>query len=472
MHSSVKEDNPIMTRRDFARRLAAGSAAIGLAGLPPAAGLAGAPDTRRPKGARPNILLILSDDHGQADSGCYGNTDVRTPNIDRLAREGLRFDRAFTPTAMCTPSRSSLYTGLYPHRNGAHPNHSKIEEGVKTLPEYLKPLGYRVGLAGKQHVRPWRRFPFEAMKREAEAIRAFMTRKDDEPFCLVIATNDPHTPYAKPHPERGPKPDKVALPPYLVDNSATREQMVRYYATVQRLDAEVGRYLDMVDDLGLTGDTLAIYVSDHGAGFPFQKWTLYDAGIRIPLVVRWPGRIEKGGATGAMVTMPDLLPTFVELAGGRPPGDLDGRSVADLLLGKAKAHHDTVYGAHSNWRIVAGTHYPVRCVRTARYKDIRNLVHQGAFTNLITNGHPQTHHRRQHAVWRAWVETARDDPRAARLVHRYQHRPAEELYDLEADPHELTNLADDPKLAETKTELAVKLEAWMRRQGDEWVDLL
>ena len=406
---------------------------------------------------RPSFLVIISDDQTWTDNGCYGHPIVRTPNIDRLAGQGMRFTRAFTATGMCSPSRSAMYTGLYPVRNGAYPNHSQVRPGVRSMPTYLAELGYRVALAGKTHIGPKEQFPFEYMKRGE--IGRFLEDVAGAPFCLVFATNDPHLPWAK---NTSYDPDRFTVPPYLVDLPETRAAMADYYTDVTNMDKEVGQALAALDDAGRADDTLVIYTSDQGAQFPFGKWTCYDTGLRVPLVARWPGRIPGGTTSDAMIHFVDVVPTLVELAGGSPPEDLDGRSFADVLRGKTSKHHDCVFGIQTTLGIIDATEpYAIRSVRTDRYHYIRNLNADGAFYNVLIS--------KDKRYWPAWVERAKTDPNAAKLVRRYQHRPAEELYDVESDPYELDNLADAPALQSVKSELAKRLDEWMRRQGDKGV---
>ena len=406
---------------------------------------------------RPSFLIIISDDQTWTDNGCYGNPVVRTPNIDRLAGQGMRLTRAFTATAMCSPSRTVMYTGLYPVRNGAYPNHSQVYPGIKSMPVYLSKLGYRVALAGKTHIGPREQFPFEYMKRPE--IGRFLKDVGDAPFCLVFATNDPHLPWAK---NTSYDPDGITVPPYLLDLPETRAAMADYYTDVANMDKEVGQALDALEEAGREDDTLVIYTSDQGAQFPFSKWTCYDTGLRVPFIVRWPGRIQGGTTSDAMIHFVDVLSTLIELAGGSPPGDLDGKSFAPLLCGKTSRHRDVVFGIQTTLGIIDATEaYPIRSVRTDRYHYIRNLNSDSAFYNILI--------AREKSFWPAWVERAKSDPDAAELVERYQRRPAEELYDVQNDPHELNNFADDPALQDVKADLARRLEKWMREQGDEGV---
>ena len=445
---------PLNRRRFIAASLGGAACALAHAGEPPA--------------RKPNFLILLTDDHGTDDAGCYGNPAVRTPNLDKLAAQGLRFTRAFTPTAMCAPSRSALYTGLFPRRNGAHPNHSKVRPGITSLPHYLSKLGYRVALAGKTHIGPRDAFPFEYMAQGG--VDAFLAKAGQQPFCLVVATNDPHAPWKK----QGPgDPAKVLIPPYLVDTPETRQAMALYYNSVAAMDAQVGQVMGALDRHGLADNTLLLYASDNGSGFAFTKWTLYDAGIRMPFVVRWPGRVQAGTVTDAMVSFVDVLPTFVEAAGQKPQDDLDGRSFLAVLDGKAKAHRDAIFATHTNLGIISGSEYPIRAIRSKTHKYIVNLNASGKFTNIVTEGRGKAKAKAKEddeeggaAYWLSWRERAKADPKVAERVRLYQHRPAEELYDVAADPFELNNLAADPAHKPLIADLRQQLKAWMKQQND------
>jgi len=413
---------------------------------------------------RPNFLFILSDDHGIMDAGCYGNPVIKTPNIDALAAEGLLFHRAFTPAAMCAPSRSSLFTGLNPHRHGCYMNHGSVNEEVQSIPHFLGELGYRVGLAGKTHIKPQEAFPFEYMDLTLDAIEEFIDRSNKEPFCLFVATNDPHA--EKIGSRRGFRPSslydsgEIPLPPYLVDTADTREQRAGYYDLVTRLDSLVGDIAALIDELNASENTLFTYASDHGASFPFEKWTCYEAGLNLPMVMRWPGKIEPGRRTGAMVSFIDIVPTLIDLAGGSPTTfDFDGKSFKSVLLENTTKHHEYIMGTHTTEGIVNGSYYPVRSIRDERYKYIHNTNSDGFFTNIITASENQ-------AGWGSWLQKAKHDPFAARQVRLYQKRPREEVYDLKHDPHEMRNLQSDPAYGEIKNYLKTQLTDWMRMQND------
>ena len=406
---------------------------------------------------RPNILLVIGDDHTYTDAGCYGNPDVRTPQIDRLAAEGMRFTNAHTASAMCAPTRSMLYTGLYPVKNGAYPNHSRAHDGVRSIAHYMKDLGYRVALAGKIHVAPREVFPFQYIDTSEEQLEEVLTGKG--PFCLIYASHHPHAPWGR----GGYDPDSLALPPYLVDTPETRQALADYYFEVTELDKEVGLCLDLLDRHGLADTTMTIYTSEQGAQFPHGKWSCYDLGLQVQFIVRWPGRVEAGSTSSAMISYVDFVPTAIDLAGGELPDVLDGKSLLPVLTGKTDRLHDRVYGVHTTRGILEGSAcYPVRSIRTDTHKYIWNLKSDAAFENVLTAREPD--------YWKSWKDKAATDAAARHLVESYQHRPEEELYDLRSDPFELTNIASDPANASLKASLRKQLETFMAEQGDRGIE--
>jgi len=458
-----------MNRRSFLQSAGIGTLAA-LAGCRSTASRAATADRAATARERPNILLIIADDQTWRDNGCYGHPDVRTPHIDRLAAEGMRFTHCFTATAMCAPTRQQLYTGLFPVRNGAYPNHSRVYDGTRSTVHHLRALGYRVGIVGKHHFGPRESFPFENVS--AKQVPAFLRRDPDEPFCLVYCSHSPHLPW-KAGDASAYDAAKLTLPPYLVDTPQTRQALTKYYAEITDFDREVGECMARVADAGAEQDTIFLYTSEQGAQFPHGKWTCYDVGLRTALVVRWPGQVRPGSITDAMVQYVDVVPTLIEAAGGDPERidtgcpdarderGFDGRSFLGVLLGKAKAHRDVVFGAQTTRGIIVGSDcYPVRSVRNRRYKYIRNLNHETAFHNVLIG-------KDTGGYWSSWVEKAKTDATARRLVETYQHRPAEELYDVCEDPYELENLAEKSALADVKADLARRLDAWMAQQGDQ-----
>ncbi len=422
------------------------------------------PDGRTEPPRRPNVVLVLADDQTWRDSGAYGNPDVATPNIDRLAEEGMRFTHAFTATAMCAPSRQQLYTGLYPVRSGAYPQNSRVRDGTRSLAHYFRALGYRVGISGKRHYAPEAAFPFESLNVDGdrerpsfERIREFVRRDAREPYLLVVASRQPHTPWNEG--EREYAPGDLEVPGDLVDTPETRAALAAYYREVSDFDAELGRVMAIVEEAGDRGDTLFIYTSEQGAMFPNAKWTLYDAGVRTALVVRWPGVVAPGSVSDALVAYVDVVPTLVEAADGDAPA-VDGRSFLPVLTGARDSHREFVFGVQTSAGICNGGPYPIRSVRTRSLKLIVNGNWQVPFSNNIVVRNAGGYY----ASWRARGEAGDADALARYL--RYRERPELELYDLAVDPLELENVAGDPRYAADLARLREALAGWQAEQGD------
>lgn len=417
---------------------------------------------------RPHIVVFLADDLSQFDIAPYGGRGIRTPQMQRLAEAGLTLDRAYVASPSCAPSRAALLTGLMPARNGAEANHSRPRPELKKWPAWFQDLGYEVVAFGKvAHYRHTADYGFDHFAHDTfhdhSAIPAaveFLTRRDptsDKPLCLMAGSNWPHVPW--PESDLGYDPAKVTLPPGSVDTPATREWRARYAAAVTKADDELGLVYDAsVRNLGRS--TLFVFSSDHGAQWPFAKWNCYEAGVRVPLIVVWPGVVSPGTRTSALVSWVDLLPTLVAAAGGTPPDGIDGRSFLPVLRGEQLRHRDVLFTTHSGdggWNI-----YPTRSVCNERWKYILNLHPEYAFTAHID----LPGNLGQRAYFSTWESAARSDAAAAAIVRRYHARPAEELYDLGADPHEERNLAGRPEHAEVLQGLRGELERWMDAQGD------
>jgi arylsulfatase A-like enzyme len=261
-------------------------------------------------------------------------------------------------------------------------------------------------------------------------------------------------------------PAKIKLPPNFVDTPETRSDRANYYSDVTLMDSFLGDLLDAVEEKGMYENTLFIYSSDQGANWPFAKWCVYDQGLRVPFIVRWPGKIAAGSKTNAMISLADLLPTCLEAAGGFAPTDLDGRSILPVLLGRKEEHRRLVFGTHTgndNGGPGTANHCPARTIRTMTHRYILNLDPETTFTTHIT-GQKAGPHYLPH--WDSWVKKARSDETARAIVHAYQHRPSEELYDLERDPYEMENLADRPEYGPLLEDMRQKLSQWRRSQND------
>lgn len=417
--------------------------------------------------ARPHIVMFIADDHGFLDSQVYSDQPISTPNMRRLAEEGMTLTRAFVVSPSCAPSRAALLTGLMPARNGAEANHAKARAEIKKLPAYFKELGYEVVAFGKvSHYKHTADYGFDHFAHDTfhdheaipAAIKWLKARKSDKPLCLLVGSNWPHVPWPENAPER-----PTQLPPTQVDTSETVRARQRYYSAVEKMDRELGEVYDAARET-LGRNTLFIHTSDHGAQFPFGKWNCYDAGIRTSFLAVWPGVIKPGSKSDAMVSWVDVLPTMLQAAGGTYPPGLDGRPFLDVLRGKAQSHHEVIFATHSadgNMNV-----YPMRAVRTENWKYIRNLHPEFKFTTHIDRAENRGAGGYWGGYWRTWVEQAKTNRAAARKVAAYHERPRDELYDLADDPHETKNLAGDPKHAERLKTMSALLDAWMEKQGD------
>lgn len=416
--------------------------------------------------ARPDIVVFLADDLDWTDCAPFGRGIARTPNMSRLAADGMSFSTAFVASPTCAPSRGALLTGLDPMRNGAMLNHSRPRRNLKTWPDYFRELGYEVAAIGKTaHYAQVTTYGFDHASHykyhEDDCIEAAVTwldqRQSEKPLCLIVGTNWPHVPWP-----RKPlvDPDSITPPARLVDTPETRLALSRYAAAVANADRDLGLVYDAARK-NLGDDVLFLFSSDHGAQLPFGKWNLYEAGVRTPLIASWPGRIEPGSKSDAMVSWIDILPTCLEAAGGPPPKDIGGRSFLDVLLGETDRARDRVFLTHSGDGGM--NEYPIRGVRTRCWKYIRNLNPEGEYHSHVDQGKEGTDGR---YYWDSWVERAKTDPAAVEIIQRYHRRPPEELYDLENDPWETTNLVDDEAHAATLADLRADLDAWMNDQGD------
>jgi uncharacterized sulfatase len=416
------------------------------------------------KAALPNLVIYMSDDHGLLFSESYGAMGVKTPNLKRIAAEGMTFTHAFNTSPSCGPSRSSMLTALWPARHGAEPNHKAPKQEVTGLPSVLKSLGYETACIGKVAHNDWAKlYNFDYVRgpnvgaTDTVEVEKFLAERDkSKPLCLFFGSHYPHVPWVK---NETYDPAAVKLLPTLVDTPEMRRQYTDYFTSVSHTDELAGKFRDLVKK-HVQGDTLFIYTTDHGAQLPFGKWDLYDAGIRIPFIAVWPGKLKPGSTNDAMICNADLMPTLIEIAGGKVPDGLDGKSYASILRGKGAQHRDRVFHTQSgdgDFNV-----YPIRSMRTREWKYIWNL-------------HPEFQHhthdtrnRRGNGVryWESWLEEAKTNLDAATKVKRFMERPSEELYDLKSDPFEMHNLANDPKHAKRLASMREDLRAWMKQQGD------
>jgi arylsulfatase A-like enzyme len=437
--------------------------------------------SRVPADERPNIVLIIADDLGWEDSGPYGNNRVRTPSLDRLAADGLTFHNAILTCSSCSPSRSSLITSRYPHNTGAEQLHWPLPKEQTTFPELLKAAGYWTAAVGKWHLGNGVEDRFDvvglwgtatppagppgAKKGKAGGgnpsgcegwVPTLASRPKDKPFFLWLAAFDPHRDYqpgaiAEPH-----RPENVVVPPYLPDVPETRRDLALYYDEISRLDGYVGRVLEELDRQGVADNTLVLFMTDNGRPFPRCKTTVYDSGIKTPLLARWPARVKPRTSTASLVSSIDIGPTILELAGVKPAEAMQGKSFAAVLADPAAEIRDFAFAEH-NWHDFEARS---RAVRGPRWKYIRNEYAD------LPNTPPADAVRSP--TFRS-MRKLRDEGKLtpAQMACFDKPLPAEELYDLSADPHELTNLADKAEYVPMLAKLRAELDDWKRTTKDE-----
>lgn len=413
----------------------------------------------------PNFVLFIADDCSHYDLGCYGSVDSKTPNIDNFAGQGLRFTRAYQAAPMSSPTRHNLYTGLWPVRSGAYPNHTRADKGTLSVVHHLQPLGYKVALIGKSHVAPKSVFPFDVYvptengEINYQAIQKFISdcKQKGEPFCLFVASNQPHTPWNKGDASQFDA-EKLTLPPMYVDIPQTRKLLTRYLGEINFMDQEFGTVLSILDKEKVTDQSVVVYLSEQGNSLPFAKWTCYDAGVHSACIVRWPGVIKPESVSDALVEYVDIVPTFVDIAGGKPQAKVDGKSFKPVLTGQKKEHKKYSFSLQTTRGINAGSpFYGIRSVSDGKYRYIVNLTPDATFRNVEVNS----------PLFKEWQKQGETNPHAKAMTTQYQHRPAIELYDVPNDPYCMTNLAEDQKYANVITLLDKELKKWMKECGDE-----
>ena len=430
-----------------------------------------------------HVVIIIADDLGM-QLGCYGDKTIRSPNIDALAKRGVRFARAYATVSSCSPSRASILTGLYTHQNGQyglqHPPHSQqTHPWVQSLPNLLRALGYWTGIIGKVHVGPQSVYNFNAQITKglggnrdvvamAKAARDFINRREGKPFFLVHAFSDPHRAkegfgnqaFAKDPKEVRYNPKDVTVPPHLPDRPEVRQELAEYYQSITRMDRGVGLLIEVLRDAGVLDDTLIIFISDNGMPFPGAKTTLYEAGIHLPMIIAGPN-VPAGRTNQGLVSFIDIAPTVLDFAQAqRPKYKLPGQTLLPILGYEHPTGCDTVFASHQFHEITM--YYPTRMIRTNTHKLILNLDHQTPFPLAADIWDSKT--------WQG-IRSRKDKMMGSLSVDAFINRPAEELYDLTKDPNEVHNLANDPASATTRNDLRRRLRAWQRDTNDPWLIL-
>ncbi len=430
---------------------------IGCLGATTAAGLAAgtAVGIDKTEENPPNILVFVADDAGWKDFGCYGNRGIRTPSIDRLAEEGLLCENAFLTAPQCSPSRISILTGRYPHATGAEDLHMPLPAGEEMLPAWLKRGGYFTGHMRKTHYGPEGEKQFDWYSREIDDFSGFLDLAGKRPFFLWVGFNDPHRPYDRESNPRINNPNNVGVPPSLVDDQDTREDLTDYYDEISRMDNNIGRMMETLETKGLLENTLVMFFSDNGMPFPGAKGTLYDSGVGTPLVIRWPGRIRPGSRCSGLLSLIDLSPTILEAAGLPVPGTLQGESMLSAMLDEDDEGREYVFGER-NWH---NCDEHMRYVRSRRFKMIKNSYTELPFGNPADVSMSPS--------WHSLMEKKQQGKLTKAQARIFSvPRPAIELYDLEKDPGECNNLAGEAAYADEVKKLGAVLDKWMDETGD------
>ncbi len=416
-----------------------------------------------PAAERPNFVLIIADDLGWEDSGPYGNRGVRTPSLDRLAAGGLTFHNAVLTCSSCSPSRSSIITCRYPHNTGAEQLHWPLPKEQTTFVELLKGADYWTAAVGKWHLGTAVQDRFDVVVQAqrdnpsgcGDWVPTLAGRPKDKPFFLWLAAFDPHRDYqgstiSKPH-----SPSDVAVPPYLPDTLEVRADLALYYDEINRLDGFVGQVLDELDRQEVADNTVVLFMSDNGRPFPRCKTTVYDSGVKTPLIVRWPATIKPGTATRSLVSSIDIGVTLLALADVRPAESVQGQSFAAVLADPAANSRDYAFSEH-NWHDFEARS---RSVRTPRFKYIRN-----EYLNLPNTPPADAVRSPTFQTMRKLRDAGRLKPEQMTCFNK--PLPAEELYDLQSDPHELANVAGEASYREELQRLRSALDRWKSETKD------
>lgn len=394
----------------------------------------------------PNIFIYISDDQNQWDYETYGNPEVSTSASYNLAKEGIKFNNAYTAQAICTPTRSQLFTGLYPMKNGCMANHLPIKN-VKEINGYLQPLGYEVVLAGKGHIYPpeyfkWSHF-FEKQKNRSiplDKVENFI-KNTTKPFCVIFSSDYPHGPYPKetPYINMAISHDPTVLDKEVINHSFK----AGYYQNIKNNNDQLEKTVEMLKRLDVFDKSVFFYLSDHSLK---GKWSVKETGLRIPLIVRWPNKVIAGSSSNQMVSVVDILPTILDIT-GIDSKSLDGKSFLSILEGKEKPIRDYVYGIATRQNIQKCFVFPSRSIRNKKFKYIKNYNSKEVVKNNLGENKNVNNFILRGAI-------------------NFKTIPYEELYDLENDPYEHENLASLKRYQNIKINLEERLMQWMIDQGD------
>ena len=411
------------------------------------------------KNARPNVVLIIGDDISFDDFGCYGHPAIRTPHVDWLAANGLRFTHAYLTTSQCSPTRCSLITGRYPHNTGAPELHMPLPAGQIMFPVLLKQAGYYTAAAGKWHLGDYAKVAFDRIAGggaggEEKWIDCLEKRPKGKPFFMWFAAYDAHRGWA-PDPEAKPhSQEDVVIAPYMIDTPSVRKDLAQYYDEIQRLDRYTGLVVSELKKQGVFENTLIIFMADNGRPFARCKTRLYDSGIKTPFILHWPaGLKQRGVVSRSLVSVIDIAPTILELAGLKSPKTFQGVSMLPLFSDPDETVRSYVFAEH-NWHAQIAHE---RMVRHGEYMYIRNAHPQLPQICGLESQCPQKE-------LRAWAKAGKLT--AAQMDPLLAPRAPEELFHVSQDPHQIRNLVDDPACGQVLEHLRGIMDQWQSRTGD------
>ena len=424
---------------------------------------------------RPNILLIVSEDNGP-ELGCYGTPSVQTPTLDKLAATGVRFERAYVPYSVCSPSR------LYPHQNGQiglATHKFAMYKKHPTIFSHLKGAGYTTGLIGKLHVNPESAFQFDYrkitsanfgkgqrdMKKYAAAAGEFFNSAKDKPFFLSINYPDAHFPLHRQDHGLPEKPltgkDVKPLPWVGADSPRLREFTADYYNCMERLDCGVAMLLEELNNAGKAENTLIIYIGDHGAQFSRGKCGVYEGSLRIPMIINWQGHIKSGTVPEQLVSTIDILPTALKAAGLDIPKNLPGKPLQNLMNGGNQGGHEYIYAMTTG--AAPGIHNIQFSIRNDQYRLVHTPFYgvESKFAKAYL-----TQYNQHFAAGTKAVEIAESSSQIRKVYKTFLNPPEYELYNLKSDPNEFTDLADNPNHAAAKSQMIAALKSFQSKTHD------
>ncbi len=412
---------------------------------------------------RPNFVIIIGDDISWNDLGCYGHPTLKSPNIDQLAGEGIKFTNAYLTASSCSPSRCSIISGRYPHNTGAAELHTPLE-GMPTLPGELKKSGYYTASAGKWHLGPNTKVDFDLVVEkgngpggEEQWVRVLQERPKDKPFFLWFASFDAHRPWQADDLNTPHNPSESMIPPYLVDALGTRQDLASYYNEIQRLDFHVGKVRRELEKQEVLENTVIIVMADNGRPFPRSKTRVYDSGMKTPFVVYWPkGQQGEGLDSKSLISVIDIAPTFLQLASVKAGPSFQGISFVPTLKNVSKIHRKYVFAEH-NWHDYEAHE---RMIRTADFMYVVNnrpqFSNQGPADSNRSPAYNDLKEVRNHGELTAAQADVFATPRAR-----------EELFDCNVDPQQLTNIASMEKYSGKLNELRSVMDQWIKETGDD-----